>query len=123
MERQVAHFADRKMNSSTSWPNDPIRYRNVSLTAHVVIALTTIRDLPGELGPRVAVARSKALSWLDRNINLLQKHGDPYEVAITAYAMMLAKSTSAETAFVLLRYHTLIPLFQSHSFNILFINI
>jgi len=102
---EVAHFADRKMNSSTSWPNDPIRYRNVSLTAHVVIALTTIRDLPGELGPRVAVARSKALSWLDRNINLLQKHGDPYEVAITAYAMMLAKSTSAETAFVLLRKH------------------
>ena len=94
------------MNSSTSWGiNDPIRYRNVSLTAHVVIALTTIRDLPGELGPRVAVVRSKAISWLDRNLNLLDRYGDPYEVAITAYAMMLAKSTSAESAFEILRRH------------------
>jgi hypothetical protein len=99
-------YADRKMNSTTSWGfNDPIRYRNISLTAHVVIALTTIRDLPGELGPRVAVSRSRAISWLDRNLNLLDRNGDPYEVAIVAYAMMLAKSTSAEAAFGVLRRH------------------
>ena len=103
---EVARFADRKMNSTTSWGiTDPIRHRNISLTAHVVIALSTIRDLPGELGPRVAVARSKAISWLDRNLNLLDRNGDPYEVAIVAYAMMLAKSTSAEAAFGILRRH------------------
>jgi hypothetical protein len=99
-------FADRKMNSTTSWGfNDPIRYHNISLTAHVVIALTTIRDLPGELGLRVAVSRSSAISWLDRNLNLLDRNDDPYEVAVVAYAMMLAKSTSAEAAFGVLRRH------------------
>ncbi len=102
-------FADRKMNSTTSWGfNDPIRYRNISLTASVVIALTgltIIRDLPGELGLRVAVSRSRAISWFDRNLNLLDRNGNPYEVAIVAYAMMLAKSTSAEAAFGVLRRH------------------
>ena len=94
------------MNSTTSWGfNDPIRHRNISLTAHVVIALTVIRDLPGELGPRVAVSRSRAISWLDRNLNLLDRNGDPYKVAIVTYAMMSAKSTSAEAAFGLLRRH------------------
>ena len=64
-------FADHKMNSTTSWGfNNPIRYRNISLTGHVVIALTIIRDLPGELGLRVAVSRSHAISWLNRNLNL-----------------------------------------------------
>jgi hypothetical protein len=58
-------FADRKMNSTTLCSfNDPIRYRNISLTARVVIALTgltIIRDLPGERGLRVAVSRSRAI--------------------------------------------------------------
>jgi hypothetical protein len=54
----------------------------------------------------VAVSRSRAISWLDRNlVNLLDRNGDPYEVAIVAYAMMLAKSTSAEAAFGVLRRH------------------
>jgi len=62
--------------------------------------------LPGALGVRVAVSRSRAISWLDRNvINLLDGNGDPYEVAIVAYAIMLAKSTSAEAAFGVFRRH------------------
>ena len=57
------------------------------------------------LASELAVSRSRAISWFDHNLNLLDRNGNPYEVAIVAYAMMLAKSTSAEAAFGVLRRH------------------
>ena len=44
---EVAWLPDRKMNNSLVWPNDPIRHRNISLTAHVLIMLDTVKDLTG----------------------------------------------------------------------------
>lgn len=58
--------------------------------------------LPQGLGTEVATAQSKAISWLERNLKLLDVHGDAYEVAIVAYALMVSRSSSAETAFSLL---------------------
>lgn len=57
------------------------------------------------LGPHVALAQSRALHWLERNMRLLEEHGDPYEVAIVAYALMVSKASSAERAFGLLIKH------------------
>lgn len=51
------------------------------------------------LGSRVAYARGKAIQWLEKNLKLLDKYGEPYEVAIVAYALMLSKASIAETAF------------------------
>lgn len=38
-------------------------------------------------------------------MKLLQDHGDPYEVALVAYALMLAKAPTAEQAFAILSNH------------------
>lgn len=39
-------------------------------------------------------------------MNSLSKYGEPYEVALVAYALMLTKSSSAEYAFSLLAKHS-----------------
>jgi hypothetical protein len=44
---EVTWLPDRKMNDSLVWPNDHIRFRNISLTAHVLIMLDTVKDLTG----------------------------------------------------------------------------
>lgn len=45
---EVTWLPDRKANASLQWPgNDPITQRNITLTAHVLIMLDTVRDLPG----------------------------------------------------------------------------
>lgn len=57
------------------------------------------------LGGRVATAQQKAIYWLDRNLKLLQEAGDPYDVALVAYALMLSKTPTAEQAFGILAKH------------------
>lgn len=57
------------------------------------------------LGGKVANAQQKAIQWLDRNLKLLRESGDPYEVALVAYALMLAKTPTAEQAFNILSKH------------------
>lgn len=57
------------------------------------------------LGSRVAIAQQKAISWIDKNMKLLQASEEPYEVAIVAYALMLARAASAEQAFGYLAGH------------------
>lgn len=53
----------------------------------------------------MAIAQQKAIHWLDRNLKLLRDSGDPYEVALVAYALMLAKTPTAEQAFDILSKH------------------
>ncbi|KAK0087516.1 hypothetical protein PV326_005160 [Microctonus aethiopoides] len=105
---EITWFPDRKMNSSNldDYENDRVRNKNISLTAHVLITLVKVRDIAGELGTRVALSSKKAVKWLEINLNLLEKRGTPYEIAITAYALLEAKSSSAEYAFSILAKHT-----------------
>ncbi|XP_014293821.1 CD109 antigen [Halyomorpha halys] len=102
---EVAWFHDRKINSTLSWPDNPIQFRNISLTAHVLIMLETVKDLTGGLGSAVATAQAGAIKWLERNLELMNHAEDPYEIAIVAYALMLSKATTAETAFGILSRH------------------
>jgi len=44
---EVTWSPDRKMNDSLVWPNDHVKFRNISLTAHVLIMLETVKDLTG----------------------------------------------------------------------------
>jgi hypothetical protein len=53
----------------------------------------------------VATAQNKAIKWLERNLKLLDEHGEPFEVAIVAYALLLSKASIAETAFGILAKH------------------
>ncbi|XP_057663740.1 CD109 antigen [Diorhabda carinulata] len=91
---------DRKYNSTLNNDQDPIRYRNITLTAHVLITLEAVKDLTSHLSSKVAIAARKAIHWLDRNMELIQKRGNAFEVAIVAYALMKNKAANAETAFI-----------------------
>ncbi|KAK6643489.1 hypothetical protein RUM43_004996 [Polyplax serrata] len=102
---EVTWLPDRKTNTSSFWPNDYIRMRNLTLTAHVLITLDTVKDLSGGLGSRLSLAQTRAMKWLEKNIKLINETGDPYEVAIVAYALLLSKSASAEAAFGILARH------------------
>lgn len=99
---EITWLPDQKMNGSLNYENDLIRHRNISLTAHVLITLETVKDLKGGLGAQVALAAANAVKWLERNMGLLKQGGQPYEVAIVAYALLLAKASSAEEGFNIL---------------------
>lgn len=47
-------------------------------------------------------AQLKAVNWLDKNAKLIETSGDPYEIAVVAYALMLAKAATAGRAFDIL---------------------
>lgn len=59
-----------------------------------------------KVGVEVSLATSKAIKWLERNLKVIDGHGHPYEVAIVAYALMLAKAASSEYAFEILAKHS-----------------
>jgi len=102
---EVTWLPDRKMNSSLNYRNDIIAHRNISLTAHVLITLESVKDLTGGLGSQVALSAANAVRWLERNLKLLEDRGKPYEVAIVAYALLVAKASTAEQAFNILAKH------------------
>ncbi|KYN34320.1 hypothetical protein ALC56_11427 [Trachymyrmex septentrionalis] len=101
---EVTWLPDRKMNSSLNYEKDVIAHRNISLTAHVLITLQSVKDLTGGLGSQVALSAAKAIKWLERNLKLLEQ-GKPYEIAIVAYALLVSKASTAEQAFNILTKH------------------
>ncbi|XP_014471965.1 PREDICTED: CD109 antigen [Dinoponera quadriceps] len=101
----VTWLPDRKMNSSLNYENDIIAHRNISLTAHVLITLESVKDLSGTLGSQVALAAANAIKWLERNLKLLELHGNPYDIAIVSYALLVSKAAAAEQAFNILSDH------------------
>lgn len=58
------------------------------------------RFCAGGLSSKVAIAQTKAIHWLERNMKLLEEHGQPFEIAIVAYALMRSKAPNAEAAFI-----------------------
>jgi len=50
------------------------------------------------LGSKIAQGESRAIKYLERNMNSLNVSGEAYEVALVAYALMLTKSSFAEYA-------------------------
>ncbi|XP_037809897.1 CD109 antigen [Lucilia sericata] len=101
---EVTWLPDRKMNR-TNFANHTLQNRNVTLTSHVLISLAIVKDLSGSLGARVALAQQRAITWIERNMQFLQDTPEPYDVAITAYALLLSKSPMAEHVFSILRTH------------------
>ena len=88
--------------------------RNISLTAHVLIALTETADkLQGDVKRFSNTARHRAVKYLERYLEkvimmmmmmmilmiMMIKVTDPYEVAIMAYSLSLAKSAEASAAY------------------------
>ena len=71
--------------------------KNISLTAHVLITLQETADiLQGKVKRYSAEARQRAVAYLEKS---LSKISDPYDLAITAYALALSRSSEADLAF------------------------
>jgi CD109 antigen len=109
---EVTWLPNRKVNDSSNYQtryfDTPHQY-NISLTAHVLITLTTVKDLADGLSSRISLAQQRAVQYLDQKLVYLKDFGTPYEKAIVAYALMLAKAPKAEQAFNMLadiRRHT-----------------
>ncbi|CAL1294220.1 unnamed protein product [Larinioides sclopetarius] len=90
---------DRKMNLTSSRLKDPVKYRNISLTAHVLITLQEVSDTSGELGSAVQRALRGAQQYLEKMLYSLRDTKDPYEIAIVTYALTLVNSDDGEAAF------------------------
>lgn len=102
----MSWLGNRKYNQSSKWPdNDPIQLRNITLTAHILIMLESVKDLSSGLSAKVSVAQSRAIQWLERNMKLLSDFGQPFEVAVVAYSLMKSKAAEAEAAFNILVRH------------------
>ncbi len=54
------------------------------------------------IGPRLAVARQKAVNYLEIKIDTMRYASRPYEIAVVTYALMLNKSPKADSAFIIL---------------------
>ncbi|XP_002027253.2 CD109 antigen [Drosophila persimilis] len=102
---EVTWTPDRKVNRTNFASYTHLRNRNITLTSHVLITLATVKDLSGTLGSRVALATQRAVAWIERNMQFLQETPEPYDVAITAYALQLCNSPIAEHVFGILRRH------------------
>ncbi|XP_049876767.1 CD109 antigen [Pectinophora gossypiella] len=88
--------------------NSLILQRNITLTAQVVITLETVKNLKDigireGLSARVVQAQQRAISWLERHMKLLDEFGEPYALAVVAYALTCSKAPSSEHAYRLLR--------------------
>ncbi|KAK9732382.1 Alpha-2-macroglobulin family [Popillia japonica] len=96
---------DRKYNDSLNKPIDHRHeyiQRNISLTAHVLIMLQSVKELTTHLSADVSNAQANAIKWLEKNMRLLDDYGHPFEKAVVAYALMKSKSPLAEEAFSVL---------------------
>lgn len=102
---EVTWMPNRKVNDSSNYNTryfEPNNNHNISLTAHVLITLTSVKDLADGLSSKISLAQQRAVQYLDQKLVYLKDFGTPYEIAIVAYAMMLAKAPKAEAAFNLL---------------------
>ncbi|XP_023235311.1 CD109 antigen-like [Centruroides sculpturatus] len=93
---------DRKMNLSSEFPYDRVKFRNISLTAHVVIALVEVKHIQDDVRVKIASALLRAVRYLETNLNIVKQFDDPYELAIVSYALTIANSADGQEAFNLL---------------------
>ena len=97
---ETTWLPDRKYNASLNIANDHIRHRNITLTAHVLIMLDSVKDLTSGLSSKVSIAQKNAVHWLERNMDLIKEQGEAFDVAIVAYALLKSKAAFAEAAYL-----------------------
>ncbi|XP_063831034.1 CD109 antigen [Ostrinia nubilalis] len=88
--------------------NTVISQRNITLTAQVVITLETVKNLKDigireGLSARVVQAQQRAISYLEKQLRLLDEFGEPYALALVAHALTFSKAPSSEHAYRLLK--------------------
>ncbi|CAL4120943.1 unnamed protein product, partial [Meganyctiphanes norvegica] len=97
---------DRKLVPSPySLTRETTHALNLSTTAHTMLNLLTLQDLPEPLDERVLTAIVRGSRWLEENLKLVGRASRPLEVALVALALHKINSLKADTAFSLLARH------------------
>lgn len=95
---------DRKLDNSprVGFPLEDYRYKNVSLTAYVLIALHSVKDRAGEQATRANNARIMAQRYLESLLHrtTIKTAQDPFDLALVTYALQLVNSIEADEAYV-----------------------
>jgi CD109 antigen len=123
---------DRKLDNSPrlGFPLEDFRYKNVSLTAYVLIALHSVKDRAGEHVTRANNARIMAQRYLESLLHrtTIKTAQDPFDLALVTYALQLVNSIEADEAFVHLekklhtqsglRYWSIEPIVPNNPVNV-----
>ncbi|KAK4290219.1 hypothetical protein Pmani_036867 [Petrolisthes manimaculis] len=72
---------------------------NLSISAHTMLTLMALKDLPSPLDEQVVAAVSRGRLWLEENLRVVEQVSRPVEVSLVALALHLSYSPRANTAF------------------------
>lgn len=75
---------------------------NAVLTAHVLITLSEVKNLRGDVDTRATNARTLAQRYLERAVHIVKNYDDPFDLAIVTYALTLVESIEALEGFYFL---------------------
>ncbi|CAH1782654.1 unnamed protein product [Owenia fusiformis] len=98
--KEIAPTYTRTMLPKLRTLNGREDYWNITLTAHLVIALSGNLGVTGAASTAVETARNKGADFLATTFQLLD---DPFELAIVTYALHIAGHRSKSTFFAKLR--------------------
>ncbi|XP_047738800.1 LOW QUALITY PROTEIN: uncharacterized protein LOC108672298 [Hyalella azteca] len=84
--------------SSYSFANETTNGLNLTTSAHTLLQLLTLTQLPSPLDERVASAILRGRSWLEHSLRKVERASRPLEAALVALALHEAKSPLAEAA-------------------------
>ncbi|ROT84490.1 hypothetical protein C7M84_022340 [Penaeus vannamei] len=94
---------DRKLvPSQYSLTSETTHALNLSTTAHTMLNLVALTELPSPLDERVMEAVARGEGWLEENLPLVGRVSRPLEVSLVALALHLTHSAHADTAFGIL---------------------
>ncbi|KAF2362679.1 Alpha-macroglobulin complement component [Trinorchestia longiramus] len=88
--------------SSYSFANETTLGLNLTTSAHILLQLLTLTQLPSPLDERVQTAISRGRSWLEHSLRKVERASRPLEAALVALALHEARSPLAEAAFGIL---------------------
>ncbi|XP_076052838.1 CD109 antigen-like [Oratosquilla oratoria] len=78
---------------------------NLSITAHTILNLLSLKELPMPLDEKVLLAVASGVRWLEDNIKLVGRASRPLEVALVTLALHYTDSTRKDAAFAILARH------------------
>ncbi|XP_047485026.1 CD109 antigen-like isoform X1 [Penaeus chinensis] len=94
---------DRKLvPSQYSLTSETTHALNLSTTAHTMLNLVALKELPSPLDERVMEAVARGEGWLEENLDLVGRVSRPLEVSLVSLALHLTHSAHADTAFGIL---------------------
>ena len=94
---------DRNLLPAQYWLSaDSTHSLNLSLSAHTVLSLAALHDLPSPLDAAVDAAVRRGARWLEENLNVVGEVSRALEVSVVALALHVAESPLARMAFDIL---------------------